>query len=114
MAEFFGISIGEEKTSNGLRVRIREDGEAVWMHGKWLELGSDHGVIWVDGGQSPDFIRADGRVLKMGSFPGWVVRGKGKHPAIAMMFSISQFIGGYIKNGSVKYTVELAGYNETA
>ena len=94
MARFFGISQGEEKSAPGLRVRISEDGERVWMHGKWLDLGPDHAVIWID--HKATLIRPDGKALRLGDFPAWVCRGTGKKPAIAAMFSFSQFEGGEI------------------
>lgn len=37
MATFAFIGPGEEKTAPGLRVRVTDDGESVWMQGKWLE-----------------------------------------------------------------------------
>jgi len=94
MAYFFGIKPGEEKTSLGLRVHVSEDGERVWMHGKWLDLGADHAVMWIEGKAS--FTRKDGKTLRLGDFPAWVCKGNGKHPAIAAMFSYSQFEGGAI------------------
>ncbi|MTK11876.1 MAG: hypothetical protein F8N39_07260 [Clostridiaceae bacterium] len=95
MARFFGIAQGEEKTAPGLRVRVSEDGERVWMHGKWLDLGPDHAVIWIE--RKAEFRRSDGRSLRLGDFPAWVCRGTGKHPVIAAMFNVSQFEGGEIK-----------------
>lgn len=94
MAHFFGISPGEEKIAPGLRVRISDDGERVYMHGKWLDLGPDHAVIWIERGAK--FKRPDGKTLRLGDFPAWVVRGAGKKPVIAAMFSYSQFEGGAI------------------
>ncbi len=95
MPHFFGISPGEEKTAPGIRVRVSDDGERVWMHGKWLDLGPDHAVIWIEG--DAEFRRPDGKILKLGQFPAWVVRGKAKrNPAMAAMFSFSQFEGGEV------------------
>jgi hypothetical protein len=94
MAHFFGILPGEEKTSSGIRVRVSDDGERVWMHGKWLDLGPTHAVIWIDG--TARFHRADGKIMRLGDFPAWVIRGTGKKPVIAAMFSYTQFEGGKI------------------
>lgn len=98
MAEFFGIAPGEERVFAGLRIRVSEDGERVWMHGKWLDLGEDHAVAVIQ--NSARFERPDGRRLLVGEFPAWVVSGKkvGRKPApYAMMFNISQFRGGHIE-----------------
>ena len=94
MAHFFGIAPGKEKTAPGIRVRVSEDGERVWMHGKWLDLGESHAVAWIERGAH--FYRADGRVLRLGQFPAWVIKGTGKNPVICAMFSFTQFIGGHI------------------
>ena len=94
MAVFLNIAPGEEKTAPGLRVSVRQDGEAVWMHGKWLDLGPDHAVAWIDGAAT--FKRADGRELSMGSFPGWVVRSSQRGGPAAIMFNKSQFEGGVL------------------
>lgn len=64
------------------------------MHGKWLELADEHGVVFVDG--KVEFKRADGRVFLPGSFPAWVVRGTGKRRAQAYMLNLLQFDGGAI------------------
>lgn len=98
MPFFIGISPGEEKTANGIRVRIRPDGDAAWMHGKWLDLGGEHAVAWVPPGSRMTFTRRDGKTFVVGSFPAWVVRGNDKKGAgMALMFSISQFRGGKVK-----------------
>ena len=94
MARFFGIAPGEEKSAPGIRVRVSDDGETVWMHGKWLELGPDHAVIWIERGVT--FRRPDGKCLSLGEFPAWIVRGTGKNPVIAAMFNFRQFDGGDI------------------
>ena len=94
MPHFFGISPGEEKFALGIRVRVTKDGERVWMHGKWLDLGPDHAVIWIE--EKATFTRKDGKPLRLGDFPAWIVKGKGKRPAIAAMFSFTQFEGGSI------------------
>jgi hypothetical protein len=89
---FFNIAPGEEKTAPGLRVRVSDNGERVWMHGKWLDLGDDHAVVWVDEGQAARFIRSDGSVLRLGDFPAWVCRSSsGRRRALAAMFNIGQF-----------------------
>jgi len=103
MAVFFGIAPGEEKTAPGIRVQVTPDGEDVWMHGKWLGLGPDHAVAWIDG--SAEFITGKGKHLLTGQFPGWIVRGKGKAAPAALMFNISQFIGGEIIIGKRRYAV---------
>lgn len=99
MALFFGIAPGEEKTAPGIRVLVPEDGERVWMHGKWLELGDDHAVVFIQPGEKCRFVRADGIEKSVGGFPAWIVRGTSKSPAIAMMTNIAQFRGGYLKLG---------------
>ena len=96
MARFFGIAQGEEKTAPGIRIRVSDDGERVWMHGKWLDLGGDHAVVFISPGERAQFVRPDGRKLVLGQFPAWIVRGKSKRPAIAAMFSFSQFEGGSV------------------
>jgi hypothetical protein len=100
---FFGIAPGETREAPGLRVFIRADGEAVWMHGKWLDLGRDHAVAFVDAPAS--FIRSDGKSLKMGQFPGWVVRGRGRGSPCAIMFNVGQFRGGCVRIGQRDYPV---------
>lgn len=99
MAVFLNIAAGEEKTAPGLRVSVRQDGEAVWMHGKWLDLGPDHAVAWIDG--EAIFERPDGRRLFLGEFPGWIVRSSVRGGAAAIMFNKSQFEGGalLLRNG---------------
>ena len=69
------------------------------MHGKWLDLGPDHAVAWVDG--VARFERADGRQFTLGSFPGWVVRSSKPGGPLAIMFNKSQFEGGalLLRNG---------------
>lgn len=91
MAQFFGIAPGEEKTAPGLRVRVAEDGEHVWMHGKWLDLGDDHAVVWIGCSEMVRFVRHDGVALRLGEFPAWIVRGTGRRKALAAMFNIGQF-----------------------
>ena len=73
------------------------------MHGKWLELGDDHAVAVVT--REASFVRPDGRKLLLGQFPAWVIRGKGKRPALAAMFNISQFRGGEIIVDGVRHAV---------
>ena len=94
MERFFGITPGEEREAPGIRVRVSPEGDRVWMHGKWLDLGQDHAVAWIEG--DAEFERPDGRRLKLGGFPGWIVRGTGRKPVLAIMFNIGQFIGGFI------------------
>lgn len=94
MAEFFGIEKGGEFSAPGIRIAVPQDGEDVWMHGKWLGLGPDHAVAVIV--KAAEFIRPDGRRLRLGQFPAWVVRGKGKRPAVAAMFNIAQFRGGKV------------------
>ena len=96
MAHFFGILPGEERKAPAIRVSVPAAGETVWMHGKWLDLGPDHGVIWIDRGATAHFIRPDGKALRMGLFPAWVVYGSGKNAAHAGMFNVGQFRGGQI------------------
>lgn len=103
MALFFGISPGEEKKSEGLRVSVSPDGEWVYLHGKWLELGSEHAVVYID--QGAEFYKPDGSKKLIGQFPAWVVIGKGKHRAIAMKTSITQFRGGKIRIGEKWFDV---------
>lgn len=103
MALFFGIDAGQERSFAGLRVKISEDGERVWMHGKWLDLGEDHAVVIVEG--KCRFVTKSGEVKPIGSFPAWVVRGSGKPAALALMTNISQFRGGYIRLGDKKLAV---------
>lgn len=95
MVQFFNICQGQEVIFPGMRIKVHVSGETVWMHGKWLQLGPDHAVAVIDG--RAEFIRPDGKILKVGDFPAWVVRGKGKYAAIAMMFNATQFSGGVIK-----------------
>lgn len=92
MAIFLNVSIGETKSDDGLRLTVREDGEAAWFHGKWLDLAQDHAVAWIDG--HPTFEKPDGTVLLMGDFPAWVARSKRRNGACAIMFSAGQFSGG--------------------
>lgn len=101
---FFGIAPGAENSALGLRVAVAPDGERVWMHGKWLDLGTEHAVAWIDG--PADVIRPDGKRLKLGSFPAWVVWGKGRGAPCAAMFSITQFRGGRIVIGRKTYPVD--------
>lgn len=72
MALFLNIAPGETRNAPGLRLTVREDGEAAWFHGKWLDLGPDHAVAWIDG--RAVFRRPDGRTLHVGEFPAWIVR----------------------------------------
>ncbi len=95
MPLFFGISPGEERTAAGIRVGVRADGEAVWMHGKWLDLGEDHAVIWIDG--EATFVRPDGKRLRLGMFPSWPVFGRGPKAPHAVMTNIGQFRGGHVE-----------------
>lgn len=109
MPQFLGLARGEERTAPGIRVRISDDGERVWMHGKWLDLGPDHAVAWIEGAAT--FVRPDGKELRPGQFPAWVVRGAGKRPAMAMMFNAGQFRGGHAEVKSahgkvVQFTME--------
>lgn len=103
MAHFFGIAPGEERVAEGLRVAVTANGEQVWMHGKWLELGDDHAVVFAE--QPVVFIRADGTERLLGTFPAWVVRGKGKRPALAVMTNIAQFRGGSVRIGRRTYDI---------
>ena len=67
------------------------------MHGKWLELGPDHAVIWAEHGAT--FRNASGKTLMMGQFPAWVVgsRKRGGGGPWAAMFNVGQFLGGEIR-----------------
>jgi hypothetical protein len=102
--QFFGIFPGEEKSATGIRVAVTPDGERVWMHGKWLDLGAEHAVAWIDG--PAEFIRPDGRRLKLGSFPAWVASGNGRRAPCAVMFSVTQFRGGRIVIGRKTFPVD--------
>jgi len=103
MASFFGIALGQERVDVGIRVQVSDDGERVWMHGKWLELGEDHAVVFAD---APcRFVKADGTEKTVGSFPAWIIRGKGKHPALGIMTNIAQFRGGSIRIGRRSYPI---------
>ena len=93
MAEFYGIAAGEEKLAPGLRVKVQENGERVWMHGKWLDLGPDHAVAWISGKYK--FVTCKGKRLLVGEFPAWVVRAKAGG-VLAIMFNVEQFRGGQI------------------
>ena len=95
MPSFINIAPGETKTDAGLRVEVSQDGERVWMHGKWLDLGPDHAVIWIDG--AAKFVRPDGRVLGVGEFPAWSVRAPRRGGASALMFNAAQFYGGAVE-----------------
>ncbi len=86
MALFFGVSPGEERKAPGIRLTIPTDGETAWFHGKWLDIGDEHGVIW-----------PDGKSLRLGQFPAWVIYGSGRNAPHAAMFSVSQFRGGRIE-----------------
>lgn len=94
MPHFYGIAPGEEKTAPGIRVRISDDGERVWMHGKWLDIPDNNAIAWVS--RKYEFRRPDGRKLKIGQFPGWVVRSTKRSGPLAIMFDASQFAGGNI------------------
>ena len=96
MPRFYGIAPGEEKTAPGIRVRVSDDGERVWMHGKWLDLAPHHAVIFIAPGRKAVFRRPDGQARTLGQFPAWTIRGTGKRPGIAAMFEWSQFEGGKI------------------
>lgn len=97
MPVFIGIAPGEERRSPGIRVAVREDGEAAWLHGRWLDLGDDHAVVFA---AAPcRFVKADGSERPLGSFPAWVVKGKGRHPALGIMTNIAQFRGGGVRIG---------------
>lgn len=97
-ARFFGIELGDEIVLPGMRIVASADGETVYMHGKWLDLGNDHAVVISIG--SPTFKRADGKVLRAGEFPAWIVRGKKNGPSsaipMAIMFNVEQFAGGTV------------------
>ncbi len=95
MPRFFGIKPGEEKSSAGIRIKVAADGESVWMHGKWLDLGPTHAVAWIT--KKAVFSRPDGKKMRLGDFPAWVVRGGTKRrPVTAAMFKVAQFEGGNI------------------
>lgn len=94
MALFFGLEPGVERAVPGLRVKIQDDGERVYMAGKWLDLGPDHAVAWIEGKYR--FITVKGKSLLLGEFPAWVCTSKSKKQA-AIMFSASQFLGGTIE-----------------
>jgi hypothetical protein len=95
MPKFFGIAPGQERSAKGIRVKISPDGENVWMHGKWLGLGPTHAVAWIT--KKAVFSRPDGKIMRLGDFPAWVVRGGSKaRPVVAAMFEFSQFEGGKI------------------
>ena len=97
MARFIGIAPGEERIMPGLRIKVPADGETVYMSGKWLDLGPDHMVAVISEGGRAEFVRSDGTVKAEGSFPAWVVRGTGKHPARALLFNAGQFVGGVVR-----------------
>ena len=103
MALFFGISPGEERTAPGIRVAVTADGERVWMHGKWLDLGREHGMVWY--AKNVSFARPDGAVRRLGQFPAWVVQGTGRRAPAAAMFSVTQFRGGLVVVDDVTYPV---------
>jgi|SRR5665213_28331 len=96
MPHFFGIAPGEQRKAPGIRVSVTADGESAWFHGKWLDLGPDHGVIWIEGAAT--FTLRDGRRKRLGQFPAWVVHGSGKGAPHAAMFDIGQFRGGSIED----------------
>lgn len=93
--QFLGIEAGQTKTGEGVRVTISEDGERVWMHGKWLDLAEHHAVAWIEG--RAEFGRPDGKVLRPGQFPAWTVRAGKPGGPLAMMFDRTQFIGGELR-----------------
>lgn len=103
MPQFFGIVPGGEFSAPGIRITVPAHGDKVWMHGKWLELAPHHGVAVIM--RQAMFVRPDGRILSLGQFPAWIVRGTGKHPALAAMFDVSQFIGGRVSIGGTEYPV---------
>jgi len=103
MALFFGIEPGQERSAEGLRVRIADDGECAWLHGKWLDLGEDHAVVFAD--ERCVFVKADGTQKVIGSFPAWVVRGKGRRPTLAIMTNIAQFRGGSVRIGRRSFDI---------
>mgnify|MGYP001767001541 CR=1 FL=1 len=106
MASFLNISAGQTKTDTGLRVEVSPDGERVWMHGKWLDLGPDHAVIWIDG--AVKFRRPDGKTLGVGEFPAWSVRSSRRGGALALMFNASQFRGGSVEMKAGRATKRFA------
>lgn len=59
MPIFLGIEPGETRTAPGIRVTVLADGETVWMHGKWLDLGPDHAVAWIEAGKGRALSRHD-------------------------------------------------------
>ena len=107
MAFFFGISPGEEKRHEGLRVKVTPDGEEVWMHGKWLGLGEDHAVIVST--EKVSFFTPGGVLKRLGQFPAWVVigTGRGRKRAVAIKTNICQFRGGVIQIGKTRHPIPL-------
>ena len=95
MATFLNVGVGETRAGPGIRLCVSDDGERAWFHGKWLDLGQDHAVIWIDG--AARFIRADGKVLLPGEFPAWVIKSSKRGGPLAMMFSATQFAGGRVE-----------------
>lgn len=94
MPLFFGIAPGETIAAAGVRISVPDAGDRVYMHGKWLDLGEDHAVVVYKG--PAQFIREDGAQRRNGDFPGWLVRGAGKSPLLALMFNWKQFAGGSV------------------
>ena len=109
MALFLNVAPGETKTDEGLRLTVLSNGEAAWFHGKWLDLGPEHAVAWIDG--SATFERQDGKALQMGDFPAWVARSKRRGGFCAIMFNAGQFIGGrlVLRNGRSKRIIAIGG-----
>ena len=95
MARFFGIAEGETREHPGLRIHVLADGEKAWMHGKWLDLGPDHAVAYVEG--EIELERPDGRRLRPGQFPCWRVDNLRRPGNFAIMFSVGQFLGGKVR-----------------
>lgn len=106
MPFFFGICPGERIERTGISVCVSDDGERVWMHGKWLDLASHHGVLFLDEGESAAFVTQGGIRKSLGDFPAWVVRGQGKKKALCAMFGVDQFRGGKIVVSSTSARAE--------
>ena len=97
MQRFYGISQGQIRQFDGLKVSLSEDGEFVWMGCKRLDLAASHGVVVLAPGERVVFLKQNGQKLVLGDFPAWVARGKErKNKSVAAMFNIEQFVGGLI------------------